>query len=60
MDEVREAAGERPIAIHCLSGVRSYLAYRMFVDAGFEAASLDGGMLTLEAWAKRHPGLIER
>lgn len=60
MDEVREAAGERPIAIHCLSGVRSYLAYRMLVDAGFEAASLDGGMLTLEAWAKRHPGLIER
>ncbi len=59
MDEVREAAAGRPIAVHCRSGVRSYLAYRMLVDAGFEAASLDGGMLTLQAWAKRHPGLIE-
>lgn len=59
IDEVREAAAGRPIAIHCRSGVRSYLAHRMLVDAGLSASSLDGGMLTLEAWAKRHPGLIE-
>ena len=59
MDEVREAAAGRPIAVHCRSGVRSYLAHRMLADAGLESASLSGGMLTLEAWAKRHPGLIE-
>lgn len=59
MDEVREAAAGRPIAVHCRSGVRSYLAHRVLVAEGFESASLDGGMLTLEAWAKRGPGLIE-
>lgn len=59
MDEVRDAADGRPIAVHCRSGVRSYLAARMLEDAGYTAISLSGGMLTLEAWAIRHPGLID-
>lgn len=59
LDEVREAAAGRPIAVHCRSGVRSYFAHRVLADAGVESTSLSGGMLTLEAWARRHPGLIE-
>ncbi len=35
----------------CQSGVRSYIAHRMLVDAGFESASLSGGALTL--WSMR-------
>ena len=47
MDEVRRAAGERPVRVLCASGVRSYIAHRALVDAGFDSASLSGGILTL-------------
>lgn len=50
LDEVREAAGGRPIAIHCQSGVRSYLAHCVLRNAGFTSSSMSGGMLTLRAW----------
>ena len=44
------AAAGRPIAIHCQSGVRSYLAHCVLRNAGMESSSLSGGMLTLRAW----------
>lgn len=50
LDEVSAAAAGRPIAIHCQSGVRSYLAHCVLRNAGFESSSLSGGMLTLRAW----------
>lgn len=49
MAEVEEAAAGRPVSVVCASGVRSYLAQRQLVQAGFEAANLSGGMLTLRA-----------
>lgn len=49
MDEVRKAAGGRRVSVVCASGVRSYLAQRQLVQAGFDAANLSGGMLTLRA-----------
>ncbi|MCX7542145.1 FAD-dependent oxidoreductase [Corynebacterium sp. P5848] len=51
IDEVRDAADGRPLRILCASGVRSYLAYRLLTQHGFDdTATLSGGMLTLEAW----------
>lgn len=50
LEEVRRAAAGRPIAIHCQSGVRSYLAHCVLRNAGMESSSLSGGMLTLRAW----------
>ena len=49
MDEVREAAAGRPVRVHCASGMRSYLAHRQLVQAGFDSANLSGGLLTLRA-----------
>lgn len=50
MDEVREAAQGRFVAIHCRSGMRSYLSHRMLAAAGIPSASLSAGMLGLEAY----------
>ncbi|SKF62424.1 Uncharacterised protein [Mycobacteroides abscessus subsp. abscessus] len=33
----------------CASGVRSAIAHRVLTQAGFDSASLSGGMLTLRA-----------
>lgn len=49
LDEIIEAAAGRPIRVHCASGVRSHLAYRVLRAAGLEAANLSGGLLTLRA-----------
>ncbi|MDP9806529.1 NADPH-dependent 2,4-dienoyl-CoA reductase/sulfur reductase-like enzyme/rhodanese-related sulfurtransferase [Trueperella bonasi] len=49
LDEVREAAAGRAIAVHCLSGVRSYLALRILQQAGFEVANYTGGLMTMRA-----------
>lgn len=49
LDEVRDAAAGRPVRVHCQSGLRSYLAHRQLVQAGFDSANLSGGMLTLRA-----------
>ncbi len=49
LDRVRELAGGRPIRVTCQSGVRSYIAHRILVDAGFDSASLSGGMITYKA-----------
>ena len=45
--EVTDAAEGRPVRVMCASGVRSAIAYRVLVQAGFDAASLSGGILTL-------------
>src|SRR5665647_1371835 len=49
LEEVRSAAGGRPVRVHCVSGFRSYLAHRVLDQAGFDSASLSGGLLTLHA-----------
>lgn len=47
LDEVRAAAERRPVAVHCASGVRSYLATRILREEGIDARNLSGGWLTL-------------
>lgn len=49
LDEVTEAASGRPVRVMCASGVRSAIAHRILTQAGFDSASLSGGMLTLRA-----------
>ncbi len=49
LDEVRGAAQGRPVRVLCASGVRSAIAHRLLTQAGFDSASLSGGMLTLRA-----------
>jgi len=49
LGEVAASAGGRPINVHCASGVRSYLATRVLLSAGFDARNLSGGWLTLAA-----------
>ncbi|AEE46412.1 FAD-dependent oxidoreductase [Cellulomonas fimi] len=49
LDEVRAAADGRPVAVHCASGVRSYLATRVLLQSGTDARNLSGGWLTLAA-----------
>lgn len=49
LDEVRAAAHGRAVSVYCASGVRSYLATRVLLAAGFDARNLSGGWLTLQA-----------
>lgn len=49
IDEVREAAAGRPVRVFCQSGVRSAIAHRILTAAGFDSASLSGGMLTMKS-----------
>ncbi len=49
LDEVREAAAGRPVSVHCASGVRSHIATRVLLAAGFDARNLSGGWITLTA-----------
>ena len=49
LDEVRDAAAGRPTKIMCASGMRSYIAYRVLAQHGFDASTLSGGILTLRA-----------
>ncbi|NOW00626.1 FAD-dependent oxidoreductase [Isoptericola chiayiensis] len=49
LDEVRDAADGRPVRVLCGSGVRSHIAHRVLAQAGYDSASLSGGMLTLRA-----------
>lgn len=61
LDEVREAAAGRPVRVMCQSGVRSAIAHRVVAQAGFDSASLSGGMLTLRAWlGERQAEVLER
>ncbi|MBC9955410.1 FAD-dependent oxidoreductase [Leucobacter sp. cx-42] len=45
--EVHDAAAGRPVRALCGSGVRSHIANRVLVQAGFDSASMSGGMNTL-------------
>jgi NADPH-dependent 2,4-dienoyl-CoA reductase/sulfur reductase-like enzyme len=47
--EVVEAADGRRVRVMCASGVRSAIAHRVLTQAGFDSASLSGGILTLRA-----------
>lgn len=47
LDEVQDAAAGRAVRVMCASGVRSAIAHRVLAQAGFDSASLNGGMLTL-------------
>lgn len=44
-----ELPRDRPILIYCRSGFRSYLAYRILQQHGFDVATLSGGELTFKA-----------
>lgn len=49
LHEVHDAAAGRPIAVYCMSGMRSYLATRVLQQAGIEAANHSGGLMTMVA-----------
>jgi len=49
LDEVRTASAGCPVRVMCASGVRSAIAHRVLAQAGFDSASLSGGILTLRA-----------
>ena len=55
LDEVRAAAGDRPVRVLCESGFRSYLAHRVLDHAGLDSANLSGGLATLRA---ARPGML--
>ena len=44
-----ELPSDAPVFVYCRSGFRSYLAYRLLRQAGFDAATLSGGELTFKA-----------
>lgn len=48
LDEVREAAAGRPIAVHCASGLRSYLAQRILQAHGLQVRNFTGGSMSLK------------
>lgn len=59
--EIRERLGEisafahgRPVALHCKSGFRSYLAYRVLKAHGFDAMTMSGGIDVLENYLGDH------
>lgn len=54
LDEVTTLAAGRAVSAYCARGMRSYLATRVLLGAGFDARSLSGGWLTLKAV---HPSL---
>ncbi|WP_295817489.1 FAD-dependent oxidoreductase [uncultured Microbacterium sp.] len=58
LDEVRAAAAGRPVRVMCQSGVRSAVAHRVLAQAGFDSASLSGGMLTLRAVLGEHADAV--
>ena len=47
LDRIRELAGSRPIAVHCASGFRSYLAVCTLNGSGIPAANVSGGFTSL-------------
>lgn len=50
LDEARAAAAGRPVRDPVrIRRVRSHIAHRFTVQAGFDSASLSGGMLTARA-----------
>ncbi len=50
-----ELPKDRPIYVYCRSGFRSYLAYRLLVQEGFDVLTLSGGELTFRAVHRGNP-----
>lgn len=50
LDELADAAAGRPVRVYCGVGVRANIAHRILVGAGFDSASLSGGIRTLRQW----------
>lgn len=48
LEELRELAAGRPIRMYCYTGIPSYNSYRMLEQAGFDVATLSGGLLSLQ------------
>ncbi|MDO5722574.1 MAG: FAD-dependent oxidoreductase [Actinomycetaceae bacterium] len=48
LDEVEKAAAGRPIAVHCASGTRSYLAQRILQAHGYQVRNFSGGAKSLK------------
>lgn len=48
LDELRELAAGRPIRMYCHTGIPSYNSFRMLEQEGFDAATLSGGLLSLQ------------
>ena len=51
-DRLDEIPPGRPVYAYCASGFRSYLAARILMQRGYEAATLAGGMATMKSWLK--------
>lgn len=49
-EHLDEIPAEMPIFVYCRSGVRSYLAYRLLRQQGFDVATLAGGTKTFQAF----------
>ena len=58
LDEIRAAAADRPVAVMCAAGVRSYLAHRILDQEGFDSSMLSGGMRTLTATLGRRASAL--
>ncbi|GAA3712407.1 FAD-dependent oxidoreductase [Zhihengliuella alba] len=49
LDELRDRADGGPVRLLCSTGVKSAAAHRILAEAGFDSASLSGGLVTLRA-----------
>ncbi|WP_309080639.1 FAD-dependent oxidoreductase [Zhihengliuella sp.] len=49
LDELRDRADGGPVRLLCSTGVKSAAAHRILAEAGFDSASLSGGLVTLYA-----------
>lgn len=53
LHELRERIGElpqgKPVYVHCLSGLRSYVACRILTGSGFECCNISGGYFMYRA-----------
>ncbi|MCL2455537.1 MAG: FAD-dependent oxidoreductase [Micrococcales bacterium] len=47
LEEIREAAAGRRVAVYCAGGFRAYLSTRILLAAGIDARNLSGGWMTL-------------
>lgn len=48
IDEIRELADGRPLALHCQTGVSAYLSQRILMQEGFEVRNFTGGWQSID------------
>lgn len=58
IEELRDLAAHRPVRVLCGVGVRANIAHRILVGAGFDSASLSGGIRTLRQWLGADAGTV--